>query len=185
MGRPPNSPDLGPVKCLWSVLYKLVWSVEALPCDLQDVKDLLLTSWCQIPQQGSWLSRQHKPDWYVWDSHCRHPFKRQQLWQDLFYGRFIFLVNHTRKYMKNSSVSRVQSASKWFETLCVKGNMQHIPLAACSSPFPRFISEASIDGLSVAVKNKLRCHSPRFRLSETSFKILKCCFDFLQSSKKS
>lgn len=44
-----------------------------------------------------------------------------------------------------------------------------------------FISEASIDGLSVAVKNKLRCHSPRFRLSETSFKMLKCYFDFLQS----
>lgn len=102
-------------------VHSSVRSMEAPPCDLWDLKDLLLTSW------------QHKPD-------CRRPLKRQQVWQDLFHGRFTFLVNHTRKYMKNLSVSRVQSASKWFKTFCVKGNVQHIPLAACSSPFPRCTS---------------------------------------------
>lgn len=138
-GRPPNCTNLGPVMHLWNMLYKLR-SLEASPCDLRDLKDLLLTSRCQRPQQGSRVSGQHKPEWYECDSHCRCPFKQQQLWQDLFYGSFIFPVHHTRKYMKNSSVSRVQSASKWFKTLCVKGNMQHIPLAVCSSPFPRCTS---------------------------------------------
>ena len=47
---PPNSPDLNPIKHLWDVLDKKVRSTEAPPCNLQDLKDLLLTSWCQIPQ---------------------------------------------------------------------------------------------------------------------------------------
>ncbi|KAK3505622.1 hypothetical protein QTP70_021284 [Hemibagrus guttatus] len=47
---PPNSPDLNPVKHLWDVLDKQVRSMEAPLHNLQDLKDLLLTSWCQIPQ---------------------------------------------------------------------------------------------------------------------------------------
>ena len=47
---PPNSPDLNPIEHLWDVLNKQVRSKEALPRNLQDLKDLLLTSWCQIPQ---------------------------------------------------------------------------------------------------------------------------------------
>ncbi|KAK3554948.1 hypothetical protein QTP86_001871 [Hemibagrus guttatus] len=39
---PPNSPDLYPIEHLWDVLDKQVRSMEA--------QDLLLTSWCQIPQ---------------------------------------------------------------------------------------------------------------------------------------
>ncbi|KAK3513362.1 hypothetical protein QTP70_012344 [Hemibagrus guttatus] len=35
---------------LWDVLDKQVRSMEAPPRNLQDLKDLLLTSWCQIPQ---------------------------------------------------------------------------------------------------------------------------------------
>ncbi|KAK3563503.1 hypothetical protein QTP86_030370 [Hemibagrus guttatus] len=35
---PPNSPDLNPIQHLWDVP------------DKQDLKELLLTSWCQIPQ---------------------------------------------------------------------------------------------------------------------------------------
>lgn len=48
---------------------------------------------------------------------------KQRLWQDLLPGRFISLVNHTRRYQNHFMLSRVQSASKWFKTLCVKGNM--------------------------------------------------------------
>ncbi|KAK3570978.1 hypothetical protein QTP86_031835, partial [Hemibagrus guttatus] len=47
---PPNSPDLNPIEHLWDVLDKQVRSMEAPPCSLQDLKDLLLKSWCQIPQ---------------------------------------------------------------------------------------------------------------------------------------
>ncbi|KAF7659717.1 hypothetical protein LDENG_00294150 [Lucifuga dentata] len=42
----PNSPDLS----LRDVLEKQVRSMQAPPHNLQDLKDLLLTSWCQIPQ---------------------------------------------------------------------------------------------------------------------------------------
>ncbi|KAJ8417445.1 hypothetical protein AAFF_G00286720 [Aldrovandia affinis] len=47
---PPNSPDLNPIDHLWNVLDKQVQSMEASPHNLQDLKDLMLTSWCQIPQ---------------------------------------------------------------------------------------------------------------------------------------
>ncbi|KAK3568332.1 hypothetical protein QTP86_004231 [Hemibagrus guttatus] len=47
---PPNSPDLNPIQHLWDVLDKQVRSMEASPHNLQDLKDLQLTSWCQIPQ---------------------------------------------------------------------------------------------------------------------------------------
>ncbi|MCI4382883.1 hypothetical protein PGIGA_G00019780 [Pangasianodon gigas] len=47
---PPNSPDLNPIEHLWDVLDKQVQSIEHPPRNLQDLKDLLLTSWCQIPQ---------------------------------------------------------------------------------------------------------------------------------------
>ncbi|KAK3516157.1 hypothetical protein QTP70_005397 [Hemibagrus guttatus] len=42
--------DLNPMKHLWNALDKQVRSMEASPHNLQDLKDLLLTSWCQIPQ---------------------------------------------------------------------------------------------------------------------------------------
>ncbi|KAK3531066.1 hypothetical protein QTP70_009444, partial [Hemibagrus guttatus] len=47
---PPNSPDLNPIQHLWDVLDKQVRSMETPPYNLRDLKDLLLTSWCQIPQ---------------------------------------------------------------------------------------------------------------------------------------
>ena len=47
---PPNSADLNPVHHLWGVLEKQVGSVETPPRNLEDLKDLLLTSWCLIPQ---------------------------------------------------------------------------------------------------------------------------------------
>ncbi|KAK3570501.1 hypothetical protein QTP86_020077, partial [Hemibagrus guttatus] len=46
----PNSPDLNPIEHLWDVLDKQARYMEAPPRNLQDLKDLLLTSWCQIPQ---------------------------------------------------------------------------------------------------------------------------------------
>ncbi|KAK3519523.1 hypothetical protein QTP70_033853, partial [Hemibagrus guttatus] len=47
---PPNSPDLNPIEHLRNVLDKQVQSMEAPSRILQDLKDLLLTSLCQIPQ---------------------------------------------------------------------------------------------------------------------------------------
>uniref|UniRef100_A0A3Q3JTD4 Transposase Tc1-like domain-containing protein n=1 Tax=Monopterus albus TaxID=43700 RepID=A0A3Q3JTD4_MONAL len=47
---PPNSPDLNPVEHLWDVLEKQIQDMEASPHSLQDLKDLLMTSWCQIPE---------------------------------------------------------------------------------------------------------------------------------------
>ncbi|MCI4388989.1 hypothetical protein PGIGA_G00092540 [Pangasianodon gigas] len=47
---PPNSPDLNPIGHLWDVLDKQVRSMEAPPRNLQELKDLALMSWCQIPQ---------------------------------------------------------------------------------------------------------------------------------------
>jgi len=44
---PSNSPDLNPIEHLWDVLNKQVRSMEAPPHNLQDLKDLLLTSWCR------------------------------------------------------------------------------------------------------------------------------------------
>ncbi|KAK3562392.1 hypothetical protein QTP86_033531, partial [Hemibagrus guttatus] len=47
---PPNFPYLNPIEHLWDVLDKQVQSMEASPRNLQDLMDLMLTSWCQIPQ---------------------------------------------------------------------------------------------------------------------------------------
>ncbi|KAK3554887.1 hypothetical protein QTP86_000920 [Hemibagrus guttatus] len=47
---PPNSPDLNPIELLWDVLDKQVRSMKASSGNLQDLKDLLLKSLCQIPQ---------------------------------------------------------------------------------------------------------------------------------------
>lgn len=47
---PRDSPDLNPLGHLWDVLEKQVQSLEAPPHNIQDFKDLLLTSWCEIPQ---------------------------------------------------------------------------------------------------------------------------------------
>ncbi|MCI4389581.1 hypothetical protein PGIGA_G00099830 [Pangasianodon gigas] len=47
---PPDSPDLNPVEHLWDMLDKQVRSMEAQTLNLQDLKDLLLKSLCQIPQ---------------------------------------------------------------------------------------------------------------------------------------
>uniref|UniRef100_A0AAY5L8T0 Carboxypeptidase E n=1 Tax=Esox lucius TaxID=8010 RepID=A0AAY5L8T0_ESOLU len=44
------SKDFNPIVHLWDVLDKQVRSMEAPPRNLQDLKDLLLISWCQIPQ---------------------------------------------------------------------------------------------------------------------------------------
>ena len=47
---PTNSPDLNPIEHLWDVLDRQVRSTAAPPRNLQDLKDLLLIFWCQIPQ---------------------------------------------------------------------------------------------------------------------------------------
>ncbi|KAK3543947.1 hypothetical protein QTP70_031854 [Hemibagrus guttatus] len=47
---PSNSPDLNPIEHLWDVLDKQIRSMEAPPRNLEDLKDLMLTSWRQIPQ---------------------------------------------------------------------------------------------------------------------------------------
>ena len=47
---PPNSPDLNPIEHLWDVLDRQVRSTAPPPRNLQDLKDLLLMFWCQIPQ---------------------------------------------------------------------------------------------------------------------------------------
>lgn len=46
---PRNSPDLNPIERLWEALGEQVRSAEAPPRTLEDLQDLLLTSWCQIP----------------------------------------------------------------------------------------------------------------------------------------
>ncbi|MCI4386854.1 hypothetical protein PGIGA_G00067410 [Pangasianodon gigas] len=60
---PPNSPDLNPIEHLWDVLDKQVRSIEAPPHNLQDLKDLLLTSWCQIPQHTFRSLVESMPRW--------------------------------------------------------------------------------------------------------------------------
>ncbi|MCI4389452.1 hypothetical protein PGIGA_G00098170 [Pangasianodon gigas] len=61
---PPNSPYLNLIEHLWDVLDKQVQSMKTPPSNLQDLKDLLLMSWCQIPQHTfrvvgkcDWLDR--------------------------------------------------------------------------------------------------------------------------------
>lgn len=48
--RNPNSSDLSPINHLRGVLDKQVSSMETASHSLQDLNDLLLKSWCQIPQ---------------------------------------------------------------------------------------------------------------------------------------
>jgi len=60
---PPSSPDLNPIEHLWDVLNKQVRSMEAPPHNLQDLKDLLLTSWCQIPQHTFRSLVESMPRW--------------------------------------------------------------------------------------------------------------------------
>lgn len=48
--RNPNSSDLSPINHLRGVLDKQVSSMESASHSLQDLNDLLLKSWCQIPQ---------------------------------------------------------------------------------------------------------------------------------------
>ncbi|KAK3548209.1 hypothetical protein QTP70_005161 [Hemibagrus guttatus] len=50
LSPPPNSPDLNPIQHLWDVLDKQVPSMKTPPHNLQDLKNLLRTSWSQIPQ---------------------------------------------------------------------------------------------------------------------------------------
>ncbi|XP_062845349.1 uncharacterized protein LOC134303830 isoform X2 [Trichomycterus rosablanca] len=45
-----NEMDLNPIEHLWDVLDKQVRSMEAPPHNLEELKDLLVTPWCQIPQ---------------------------------------------------------------------------------------------------------------------------------------
>ena len=52
--RPPNSPDLNPSEHLWDELDKHIRSMEAPPRHLQDLKDLLWTSWCHTPSEALW-----------------------------------------------------------------------------------------------------------------------------------
>lgn len=47
---PPNSPGLNLIEHLWDVLEKQVQSMEAPPCNLHDLKDVMLTSGCLITQ---------------------------------------------------------------------------------------------------------------------------------------
>ncbi|KAK3557178.1 hypothetical protein QTP70_024694 [Hemibagrus guttatus] len=47
-----NSPNLNPIKHLWDVLNEQVQSMKAPPHNLEDLKNLLLTSWYQIPQHS-------------------------------------------------------------------------------------------------------------------------------------
>ncbi|KAK3510356.1 hypothetical protein QTP70_004933 [Hemibagrus guttatus] len=62
---PPNSPDLNPIEHLWDVLDKQVRSMEAPPRNLQDLKNLLLTSWCQIPQHTFKDLVESMPRWVI------------------------------------------------------------------------------------------------------------------------
>ena len=63
---PPNSPDLNPIEHLWDDLGKLVWYMEVLPRNLQDLKDL------QIPQHTFRVLVESMPWWdrIKWDSDC-------------------------------------------------------------------------------------------------------------------
>ena len=61
--RPTNSPDLNPIQHLWDMLEKQVQSEEAPPGNLQDLKDMLLTSWCQIPEDTSRGLVESTPRW--------------------------------------------------------------------------------------------------------------------------
>ncbi|KAK3513322.1 hypothetical protein QTP70_012374 [Hemibagrus guttatus] len=76
---PPNSPGLNPVQRLWDVLDKQVPSMEAPPHNLQDLKDLLLTSWCQIPQHTFRDLVESMPRWVraVWAAKEGRPNIRQ------------------------------------------------------------------------------------------------------------
>ncbi|KAI4872592.1 hypothetical protein NFI96_002177 [Prochilodus magdalenae] len=47
---PPNSPDLNPIEHLWDVLEQQIQAAASPPRSSQDLKDLLLTAWSQIPQ---------------------------------------------------------------------------------------------------------------------------------------
>ncbi|KAK3525649.1 hypothetical protein QTP70_002558 [Hemibagrus guttatus] len=70
---PPNSPDLNPIQHLWDVLNKQLRSMEAPPRNLQDLKDLLLTSWCQIPQHTFWDLVEYMPRHKVQRYLLNHP----------------------------------------------------------------------------------------------------------------
>ena len=60
---PPNSSDINPIKHLWDVLDKQVRSTEVSPRNLQDLRDLLLTSWYQIPQHKFRGLVESMPQW--------------------------------------------------------------------------------------------------------------------------
>lgn len=60
---PPNSTDLNPIKHLLNVLVKQARSIEAPPPNLQDLKDLLGTAWCQIPQRTIRGLVESMPQW--------------------------------------------------------------------------------------------------------------------------
>ncbi|KAK3523634.1 hypothetical protein QTP70_005842 [Hemibagrus guttatus] len=62
---PPNSPDLNPIELLWDVLDKQVRSMKASSGNLQDLKDLLLKSLCQIPQHTFSDLVESIPQWSI------------------------------------------------------------------------------------------------------------------------
>ena len=61
-------PRLNPIEHLLDVLDKQVGSTEAPPRNLQDLKDLLLTCWCQIPQHA-WSPRLNRSPLWTYNKH--------------------------------------------------------------------------------------------------------------------
>ena len=59
----PNAPDLNLIEHLWDVLGRQVRSTVAPPRNLQDLKDLLLMFWCQIPQDTFRSLVESMPRW--------------------------------------------------------------------------------------------------------------------------
>lgn len=47
---PSNSPDLSPMEHMWGLLETQVQSMEATPHSLEELKETLLTFWCQLPE---------------------------------------------------------------------------------------------------------------------------------------
>lgn len=61
----PNSADFNPIEHMWDLLDKQFWSMEAPTHNLQGLKDMLLSSLCQILQTH--LDGWHKKDLHsIW-----------------------------------------------------------------------------------------------------------------------
>lgn len=181
---PPVSPDLIPVRRLWDVLYPIhggptLW----LTGHKGSAANILVPD---TTENGQWFSEGSLcriNQTVMYGSHIVgvwvpvHLNKRRCDKICFLAGSFFLLIMQEGIW---TVYNMFQNDSKLFVPKEICGTLLSLPVLFCISDTLHL--RVYWWTFSVAVKNNLGCHSLMFRLEETSFKMPKCYFDFLECS---